>query len=177
LGPWADVVEEVGMKFDASRLASSVITGIGFLGAGIIMKVAHQQVNGLTTSTGLFATMVMGLAAGAGFYEGVIMALILIVLLLNVMSPLEFAFKRRLRNITLNVEFNGVDDIARITRAIEKEGARVYDIDVERTERKDDRYPSAIFILQLARRNHSHSGMLSSVAELPCVHSVQELIS
>ena len=43
MGPWADVVEEVGMKFDASRLASSVITGIGFLGAGIIMKVAHQQ--------------------------------------------------------------------------------------------------------------------------------------
>lgn len=176
-GPWADVVEEVGLKFDASRLAASVITGIGFLGAGIIIKVAHQQVNGLTTSTGLFATMVMGLAAGAGFYEGVIMALILIVLLLNVMSPLEFAFKRRLRNITLNVEFNSVDDIARITQAIEKEGARVYDIDVERSERKDDKYPSAIFILQLARTNHSHSGMLSSVAELPCVHSVQELIS
>ena len=176
-GPWADVAQEVGMKYDASRLASSVITGIGFLGAGIIIKVAHQQVNGLTTSTGLFATMVMGLAAGAGFYEGVIMALILIVLLLNVMSPLEFAFKRRLRNITLNVEFNSVDDIARITRAIEKEGARVYDIDVERTERKDDRYPSAIFILQLARANHSHSAMLSSLAELSCVHSVQELIS
>lgn len=176
-GPWAGVVDEVGLKFDASRLASSVITGIGFLGAGIIIKGAHQQVNGLTTSTGLFATMVMGLAAGAGFYEGVVMGLILIVLLLNVMSPLEFAFKRRLRNITLNVEFNGVDDIAAITRAIEAEGAQVFDIDVERTERKDEKYPSAIFILQLARTNHSHSGMLSSVAELPCVHSVQELIS
>ena len=48
-------------------MASSVITGIGFLGAGIIIKVAHQQVNGLTTATGLFATVIMGLAAGAGF--------------------------------------------------------------------------------------------------------------
>jgi len=109
--PWSDIVEEVGMKYDGSRLAAAVITGIGFLGAGIIIKISHQQVNGLTTSTGLFATMVMGLAAGAGFYEGVCMALVLIVLLLNVMSPLEFAYKRRLRNITLNVEFNGVDDI------------------------------------------------------------------
>ena len=116
-GPWADVVAEVGLKFDASRLAAAVITGIGFLGAGIIIKVAHQQVNGLTTSTGLFAKMVMGLAAGAGFYEVVVMALVLIVLLLNVMWPLEFAFKRRVRNITLNVQFNSVDDIARITRA------------------------------------------------------------
>ncbi len=176
-GPWAPVVEEVGLKFDASRLASSVITGIGFLGAGIIMKVAHQQVNGLTTATGLFATMVMGLAAGAGFYECVIVALLLIVVVLNIMSPLEFAFKRRLRNITLNVEFSSVEDITGITRAIEAEGARVYDIDIERSERKDDKYPSAIFILKLSRENHSHSGMLSSVAGLSCVHSVQELVS
>ena len=176
-GPWSAVVQEVGLKFDASRLASSVITGIGFLGAGIIIKIAHQQVNGLTTSTGLFATMVMGLAAGAGFYECVFIALALIVLLLNVMSPLEIAFKRRLRNITLNVEFNSVEDIETITKAIEAQDARVFDIDVERTERKDEKYPSAIFILKLSRGNHSHSGMLSSVAELSCVHSVQELIS
>ena len=176
-GAWAAVTEEVGLKFDASRMASSVITGIGFLGAGIIIKVAHQQVNGLTTATGLFATMVMGLAAGAGFYECVIVALLLIVVVLNIMSPLEFAFKRRLRNITLNVEFSSVEDITGITRAIEAEGARVYDIDIERSERKDDKYPSAIFILKLSRENHSHSGMLSSVAGLSCVHSVQELVS
>ena len=54
---------------------------------------------------------------------------------------------------------------------------RPYDIDVERTERKDDRYPSAIFILKLSRQNHSHSGILTSVAALGCVHSVWELIS
>lgn len=177
LGPWSAVTQEVGLKFDASRMASSVITGIGFLGAGIIIKVAHQQVNGLTTATGLFATVIMGLAAGAGFYECVLVALILIILVLNVMSPLEIAFKRRLRNITLNVEFDSVDDIAAITAAIERESAKVYDIDVERTERKDDKVPSAIFILQLSRDNHSHSSILTSVAALPCVVCVQELIA
>lgn len=176
-GPWADVVDEVGLKFDASRLSAAVITGIGFLGAGIIVKVTHQQVNGLTTSTGLFATMIMGLASGAGFYECVIVSLLLIVLVLNVMSPLEIAYKRKLRNITLNVVFNSVEDISDITHTIEAEGARVYDIDIERTERKDKKYPSAIFILQLSKDNHSHSAMLSSVAEMACVHSVQELIS
>ena len=176
-GPWAGSVAQVGMKFDAARLASQVITGIGFLGAGIIIKISHQQVKGLTTATGLFATVIMGVAAGAGFYECVLIAMALIVLVLNVMSPLEIAFKRRLRNITLNVEFSSVEDIERITKVIEAQEAKVYDIDVERTERKDDKYPSAIFILQLSRKNHSHSGMLSSVAEMSCVHSVQELIS
>ncbi len=177
LGPWAAVTEEVGLKFDASRMASSVITGIGFLGAGIIIKVAHQQVNGLTTATGLFATVIMGLAAGAGFYECVLVALALIILVLNVMSPLEILFKRRLRNITLNVEFHSVADIDAITAAIEGEGAKVYDIDVECAERKDAKCASAIFILQMSRDNHSHSSMLTSVAALPCVLSVQELIS
>lgn len=176
-GAWAPAVQEVGMKFDASRLGAQVITGIGFLGAGIIIKVAHQQVNGLTTATGLFATVCMGIAAGAGFYECFIPATVLVVLVLNVMSPLEIAYKRRLRNITLNVEFEAVEDIASITKAIEAQHACVYDIDIERTERKDEKYPSAIFILQLSRENHSHSGMLTSVAELSCVHSVQELIS
>ena len=113
-GPWAPTVEEVGKMFDASRIAAQVIAGIGFLGAGIIIKVAHQQVNGLTTATGLFATVCMGLAAGVGFYSCVFIALILIVLVLNVMTPLEASFKRRLRNITLNVEFNNVGNLDEI---------------------------------------------------------------
>ena len=177
MGAWAAVTQEVGLKFDGSRMASSVITGIGFLGAGIIIKAARQQVNGLTTSTGLFATVIMALASGAGFYECVLVALALIVLVLNVMSPLEFAFKRRLRNITLNVEFNSVDDLNEIADTIRARDASVYEIDVERTERIGDKYPSAIFILQLSKTDHSHSAMLSSIAELGCVQSVQELIS
>ena len=176
-GPWQETVAEVGMKYDASRLASQAITGIGFLGAGIIVKAAHQQVNGLTTATGLFTTVCIGVAAGAGFYELVLTALVLIVLILNVMTPLEGAFKRRLRNITLNVEFYSVEDIARITQMMEEQRIHIYDIDIERSERKDDKYPSAIFILQLSKENHSHSGILSSLAELPCVRSVQELIA
>ena len=176
-GQWRTVAEEVGLKYDASRLAAQTITGIGFLCAGIIIKIAHQQVNGLTTATGLFATVCMGIAAGAGFYECVLAALVLIILVLNVMSPLEISFKRRLRHITLNVEFRDLEDISTITDVIRSNDAQIFDIDVERSEISGDKYPSAIFILKLSKKNHSHSGMLSSVAELPCVHSVQELIS
>ena len=166
---WAETVAVVGEKFDASRLAAQAVTGIGFLGAGTILKV----VKGLTTATGLFATVCMSLAAGAGFYECVITVLLLTVLVLNVMAPLEILFKRRLRNITLNVEMNDVEDVSVITEAIEAQHAQIYEIDVERTKSP----ASAIFILQMSRSNSSHSGMLSAVAELGCVRSVQELIS
>ena len=175
-GPWRAVADEIGEKFDASRLASQVVAGIGFLGAGIIIKSTHQQVKGLTTATGLFATVCLGLAAGVGFYPLVGVAMVVIVLVLNVMSPLEAAYKRHLRNITLSVEFSGVEDIDVISRTIEAEHAKVYDIDIERTEEHNGHMPSAIFIL-LSRENHSHSGMLTTLAELPCVTSVQELIA
>lgn len=173
---WAPIVAEVGLKFDASRLASQALTGIGFLGAAVIIKAAHQQVTGLTTATGLFAMVCMGVAAGAGFYELVILAALIVVLILNKAAPLEAAFKRRLRNITLNVEFGDVQDVDRISEAIKAQHAEIYEVDVERSERSGDKWPSAIFILQLSRENHSHSGMLSSIAELSCVRSVQELI-
>ena len=93
------------------------------------------------------------------------------------MSPLEHTFKRKLRIITLNVEFDAITDIDRITGIISEHEANVYEIDIERYEKEKGKYPSAIFILQMSRSNRSHSAMLSSVAELSCVHSVHELIS
>ena len=66
---------------------------------------------------------------------------------------------------------------ASITEVMRFMDAQIFDIDVERTKVKDNKYPNAIFILKLSAKNHSHSSMLTSLAELPCVHSVQELIS
>ena len=174
---WAEQVAAAGAKFDASRIAAGTISGIGFLGAGIIIKGSHQQVKGLTTATGLFTTVCLGLAVGIGFYECVFWALFVIVLVLNIMTPLEADFKRQLRNITLNVEFETVENIQQISEVIIAQNASIYDIDIERSASKGDKLCSAIFILQMARGQNSHSAMLSSVAELPFVHSVQELLA
>ena len=176
-GPWQEIMARVGEKFDASRLAAQVITGIGFLGAGTIIKGAHQQVNGLTTATGMFATVCIGIAAGCGFYECTIPAIVIAALVLNPMSPLEVSFKRKLRNISMTVEFESIEDIDKINGVIKEHEAKVYDIDIERFEKEKDKFPSAIFILQMSKNNRSHSAMLSSVAELPCVRSVHELIA
>lgn len=174
-GPWADTVEKVGFKYDASRMVSQSITGIGFLGAALIIKGAHQHVKGLTTATGLFATVCVGIAAGAGFYELVVIAGVLNVLVLNVMAPMEDALKFRLRNVTLLLEFNTVEDIEQITDVMQKHHAQVFDTDIERYEQKGGKYPCATFTIRLSK-HHSHSEMLSSLAELECVRYVGELI-
>lgn len=176
-GPWADVVKEVGLKFDGSRYSAQVISGIGFLAAGTIISIGHQQVSGLSTAAGLFASVCMGIAAGAGFYECVIVVLVILIIVLDVMWPLEPAFKRRLRNITVFVEFNALENLNEILDIVRSRGATIYDIEIERSKRDRDKYPCAILILKMSREKPSHSGMLSSIAELDCVRTIHELIS
>lgn len=64
---YTDVMEMYGdlMKIDPSRIASGVVSGIGFLGAGMIF-VHEKTVTGLTTAAGIWATSRIGMAIGAG---------------------------------------------------------------------------------------------------------------
>ncbi|MBR2188672.1 MAG: MgtC/SapB family protein [Eubacterium sp.] len=174
---WSDAVAAESLRFDGSRYAAQVLSGIGFIAAGTIITDTKQQVEGLTTATGLFACACMGLAAGAGFYECVIIVLVIIILVLDVLFPLEPAFKRRLRHLTMFVEFNKLEDIEKIVAVIKSQNAEIHELDFARKKRKDEKYPSAIIEMTLSKENISHSNMLTSVAELPCVQSIQELIS
>jgi len=66
----ASVFSMISVSFidDPTRVAANVVTGIGFLGAGAIMR--HKgQVEGLTTASDLWATAALGLAAGIGYYS------------------------------------------------------------------------------------------------------------
>ena len=176
-GQWSWLFAVADVKFDGTRYAAQVISGIGFLAAGTIIGTAHQQVSGLTSAIGLVASAALGIAAGAGFYECVLIGLILLVITMECMKPLEVGFKRKLRNITIFVEFYSIDDVGAITDAVKAQDAQIFDIDIERTEQEGDKLPSAIMTLKLSRTQSSHSAMLSSVAELECVYAVRELIS
>ena len=175
-GNWAEMVQISSIKFDGSRYSAAVISGIGFLAAGSIMLIAHQQISGLTTAIGLFITACIGIASGAGFYEAVILSVVFIVVVMELMYPLEISFKRRMRNMTIHVDFEEIGNKDVITDAIRSEGATIYDFEFEKDSKKKTT-PSAIIWIRLSRDNPSHSAVLSTVAELNCVNSVQELIS
>jgi putative Mg2+ transporter-C (MgtC) family protein len=77
------------LDYDAARVASNIITGVGFLGAGVIF-VKSGSVRGLTTAAGIWTTAAIGMAIGAGFYLlgiGVTILLVVIQLLLYRLVP------------------------------------------------------------------------------------------
>lgn len=64
---------------DLSRLGAQVVSGLGFIGGGTILVTKNKKIKGLTTAAGLWATGIIGLALGSGFYEGAIIAAVLVV--------------------------------------------------------------------------------------------------
>ncbi|MCD6495935.1 MAG: MgtC/SapB family protein [Candidatus Aenigmarchaeota archaeon] len=67
---------------DPARVASGIVTGIGFLGAGTIIG-SNMRVRGLTTAATLWVTAAVGLSVGAGLYIPAIMASVLVFLVLQ----------------------------------------------------------------------------------------------
>lgn len=72
-------------NIDPARLGAQVISGIGFLGAGTILREGFS-VKGLTTAASLWAVSCIGLAAGIGYYEGAVIATIFIIITLNILK-------------------------------------------------------------------------------------------
>lgn len=80
---YADVV-----KVDSSRLGAQVISGVGFLGAGTILR-EKGSIKGLTTAASLWIVACMGLAVGHGLYSLAIIAAIIVVITLSLLRKLD----------------------------------------------------------------------------------------
>ncbi len=89
---------------DPGRIAAQVVSGIGFLGAGTIMR-EGATIRGLTTAASLWTVAGIGLTVGAGFYFSAILGTILVVLTLLVLNQLEWRFMAtKHENLTMVIQ-------------------------------------------------------------------------
>ena len=94
----------LGTTGDPLRIAAQVVSGIGFLGVGTILLKGRFQITGLTTAAGLWCAAAIGLALGAGFYEGAIITFVLSVLTVTVVHRVEYSFNKKNRRFGIYVE-------------------------------------------------------------------------
>ena len=74
-----------GATVDISRVAAGVVVGVGFIGAGVILRGQRgEEVAGLTTAAAIWATAAIGLAAGAGMYLIATLATVLVIGILSI---------------------------------------------------------------------------------------------
>ena len=169
-----ETMKEVGRTTDVSRIGAKVIGGIGFLGAGTVIVTGRQEVKGLTTAAGLWASACMGLAIGAGFYECVVLAFVLIFLCIRLLPPLESMMVERARNMNIYVEFTSMDDVGRIIGQIKAQNAQIYEVDITRGKESRAQQPSAVFSIRLNHRR-AHEQVLTAIAELETITMIDEV--
>ena len=171
---WQWLYTELGMQpTDAARLGAQVINGIGFLGAGTIIVTGQQEVKGLTTAAGLWASACMGLCIGAGFVEGAVVGCVLISITIIVLTRVERMIMNRSRNLNLNIEFLHIDDLGRIISTIKEQDIRIFDVEIHKNK-NGTQLPSAVFSIRLPKKMH-HAKVLTLIADVENVRSVEEL--
>lgn len=170
---WSVGLNEI-TKVDISRFGAQVINGIGFLGAGTIIVTGRQQIKGMTTAAGLWASACMGLAIGAGFFSAALIACLLIVITIILFSKLEHWILMRSRNVTLCVEFEHTDDIAEIISTLKNNDIRVFDVEITKAKYTDSQYPNAIMSLLIPKKM-SHPDVFSAISAIKNVRTIEEL--
>lgn len=123
---------------DPTRIAAGVITGIGFVGGGAIMK-QGLNIKGLTTAAIIFATAGIGLTCGAGLYIPCLSTFTLVILSLFIMEKIEHKVFPVESTKILTVHFNGsAVDQEKIAQILKKYGFYIADLNIEYDVKKDE---------------------------------------
>lgn len=173
-GPWLATATEVGIKTDVSRFGAQVINGIGFLGAGTIIVTGRQEVKGLTTAAGLWASACMGLAIGAGFYEGAIVGFLLMFLSVKLLPYIEDLIMVNSHFMNIYVELDNLETLSAIITMAKNEGFKVYDVDFAKDKLGKKETVNALISLGLPQRKY-HSVILAECAKIEGIISIEEV--
>ena len=124
-----------GITLDPTRIAAQIVTGIGFLGAGAIIR-QGITVRGLTTAAGLWVAAAIGMAAGAGYFVGAVLAMAVALIGLGPLRLVEGGLIRLRREgpATVEVDLRPGRSVGRLLGVLEENGVGVRRVELEEEE-------------------------------------------
>lgn len=161
---------KLSANIDPARLGAQVISGIGFLGAGTIIR-DGINVKGLTTAASLWAVSCVGIAAGIGFYGGAVIATVVIFFTLIGLKKMELRFPKKNLYRTIFIESdNRPGQIGHISCIFDK-----YNTEIKNIEFINNRNEN--FLVKLTAKisdNLAVKGIMSDLQELQGIRKVNE---
>lgn len=156
---------------DPARLASQVVSGIGFLGAGTIMRTGNN-INGLTTAASLWVSAGIGLAIGSGYYlGGVVTAVIVLVTLMSLGFFEKKILKKKYRTIDV-VSSNRPGIIGQMGTLFGKYYVSIKDISIIDNEYKYDDDDNGIMETRFLVKTPSNFNMNNFYREIYQIHGI-----
>ena len=161
-----------GTSFDPNRISAQVVTGIGFLGAGAIIRYGIS-VRGLTTAASLWTVAAVGLLAAQGFYSAALITTGLTIFSLYLLRFLEdrLIYRRIARPISVRVHFRkgGFSPLTQVLSAIQQAHVTVKEMEVAADE---DQTRTIRLLIQLPR-TLDFAKLAALIAENENVQSVR----
>jgi len=155
---------EAGKVNDPARVAAQIVSGIGFLGAGTIMK-HGATVRGLTTAATLWVVAGIGMAAGAGFYLGALLTTAVVIAALVFLKPIERALgEKNLTTMEISMPTRP-GQVASVHGTFEVLGIVMKNLEMD-TE--DDR--QVLRVTVLIPPDLSHTVLLQSLSDVGATH-------
>jgi putative Mg2+ transporter-C (MgtC) family protein len=159
-----------GSPVDPSRVAAQVVTGIGFLGAGAILKYG-TSVRGLTTAASLWATAAVGMAAGAGqWLLGIVATAIVLISLWPLHALTDRLRPPGTRTIRVRLEARRLEALGDISRVVAEQGVEMAGVNSQRLGK--GRYEVELELrLRLGVREPEVIGAITAVPDVDLIES------
>ena len=170
------IVLQVSPNTDVARFAAQVISGIGFLGAGMIMITGRNQVTGLTTAAGLWLSACIGIAVGIGFYTGAIASMVMLWLIKNVFSKIDRAIQINSQIMNIMVDCMNPEVINLLNKLIINSGCTIISSSAQKHESLsgvDGVIPVKISIYM--GRNVTHQDLMNKIVSFDGVIAAEEV--
>ena len=159
---------------DPMRLGAQVVSGIGFLGACTIVVTRHNQIKGLTTAAGLWASACVGLALGIGFYEGAVAVGISVFVILTVLQRFEDSVHKKIRVLELYVELRASVSVAQFVQDLKALDLKMESIQFE-PEGGFEADTRAVILTLKAKKAMDHKLLREQIRKIEGVVHLEEL--
>lgn len=165
-------IQILGVPGDTMRVPAQVVSGIGFLGAGSIMK-NRNHVTGLTTAAGLWATAGMGLCAGAGYLECAFLMCLIIYIALVPLYKLDAMHVKTAHALTVYMELSPELRLSRLMKSLSAIGMQLNSIEPFGSSGED--FSGYRLDVEMIDRDLDIEQAMKAMSELDEVQFVQHL--
>ncbi len=157
-----------GTGFDPSRIAAQIISGIGFIGAGVIIR-TRASVYGVTTAATIWAVTAIGMAVGFERYILAVLLTFFSFVVLTLLKEADKRIKKKIKQTTLYITLKDRREIPTLRKIIEEVGGEIEEMVVKKEEKK---YKAEVSVLV---EEKLEGELMSRVFELRSAEEVENV--
>lgn len=167
--------DDINITMDPLRLAAQIVSGIGFLGAGVILRKGNDSITGLTTAAMIWGAAAIGIAVGAGFYIQAFITVLIVVFGIEIIAPLllKIGPKRlRMREVSLAIVTDQSDKMKDLINYMKQNEMHVENVSIRDSPSSEKMLHEINIRFSTVEKNHT-LGLYNRLHKLDYVKNIK----